>query len=250
MSEGCNVMNNSKPIAIIKTGSTYPNIRNHYGDFEEWISKGLGSAVPVWVINAWQGEALPDVSALSGVVITGSHAMVTDHEGWMNTVIHWLYRAIQHRPGLPILGLCFGHQLLAQALGGEVADNPRGIEVGTVPLRLTRAGHQDALLSAMENHPWAQVVHKQSVLTPPPGAAVLASNVHDACLAFRYGECVWGVQFHPEFSADVMRAYLQTLSGDSLSQQQVDTYLQDVRECEDASSILASFAKLILPQVA
>ena len=243
-------MNNSKPIAIIKTGSTYPQISDHYGDFEQWISLGLDSAVPVWVINAPQGDAMPDPSGLSGVIITGSHAMVTDHEAWMATVIQWLHSAIQQCPTLPILGLCFGHQLLAEALGGEVADNPMGIEVGTVPLRLTQAGHQDALLSAIENHPWAQVVHKQSVLTPPPGAAVLASNVHDACQAFRYGDCVWGVQFHPEFSADVMRAYLQAMSGDSLTQQQVDTYLQEVRECEDASSLLSSFARMILPQVA
>ena len=58
------------------------------------------------------------------------------------------------------------------------------------------------------------------------------------------------MQFHPEFSADVMRAYLQALSGDSLTQQQVDTHLQDVRECQDASSTLARFARLTLPQVA
>ncbi|MZR63089.1 glutamine amidotransferase [Alcanivorax sp. DP30] len=243
-------MNNSKPIAIIKTGSTYPQISNHYGDFEDWITQGLGVAAPVWVINVPAGDAMPEASELAGVVITGSHAMVTDQAEWMTGLIHWLYRVIHHQPALPVLGLCFGHQLLAQTLGGEVADNPMGIEVGTVALRLTPAGHQDALLSAMENHPWAQVVHKQSVLTPPPGAAVLASNVHDACQAFRYGDRVWGVQFHPEFSADVMRAYLQALSGDSLTQQQVDTYLQDVRECEDASSILAGFARLILPQVA
>ncbi|KGD64116.1 glutamine amidotransferase [Alcanivorax nanhaiticus] len=243
-------MNNSKPIAIIKTGSTYPQISNHYGDFEQWIASGLATAAPVWVVDVSQGDHLPEASALAGLVITGSHAMVTDQADWMTTLSHWLYRAIHQLPTLPVLGLCFGHQLLAQTLGGEVADNPVGIEVGTVPLRLTQAGHQDALLSAIENHPWAQVVHRQSVLTPPPGATVLASNVHDACQAFRYGECVWGVQFHPEFSADVMRAYLQALSGDSLSQEQVDTYLQDVRECDDASSILAGFARLILPQVA
>lgn len=243
-------MNNSKPIAIIKTGSTYPQISDHYGDFEQWIVNGLGGVAPVWVINPTLGDNMPVATDLAGIIITGSHAMVTDQAEWMTDLIHWLYRTIHQHPSLPVLGLCFGHQLLAQALGGEVADNPMGIEVGTVALRLTQAGHQDALLSAIENHPWAQVVHKQSVLTPPPGAAVLASNVHDACQAFRYGECVWGVQFHPEFSADVMRAYLQALSGDSLTQQQVDTYLQEVRECEDASSILAGFARLILPQVA
>jgi GMP synthase (glutamine-hydrolysing) len=79
---------------------------------------------------------------------------------------------------------------------------------------------------------------------------VLASNVHDACQAFRYGERVWGVQFHPEFSADVMRAYLQALRGEGLSQQQVDSHLPEVRECDDASAILGRFAQLTAVQVA
>ena len=136
------------------------------------------------------------------------------------------------------------------ALGGEVADNPMGLEVGTIALRLTGAGRQDALLGAIAGHPWAQVVHRQSVLTPPPGAMVLASNGHDACQAFRYGERVWGVQFHPEFSADVMRAYLQALRGEGLTQQQVDSHLPEVRECDDARTILNRFALLTAAQVA
>ena len=242
-------MNNSKPILIIKTGNTYPQISQHYGDFDHWIHTGLGNT-PACVISAHHGDPLPEPASLAGVVITGSHAMVTEQTPWMRALPHWLYSLVKDSPAMPVLGLCFGHQLLAHALGGEVADNPMGMEVGTVPLRLTEAGHHDPLLSAIVGHPWAQVVHRQSVLTPPRGATVLASNVHDACQAFRYGECVWGVQFHPEFSADVMRAYLQALSGDSLTQQQVDTHLQDVRECQDASSILARFARLTLPQVA
>ncbi len=243
-------MNNHKPIAIIQTGHTYPQIREHYGDFDDWIAQGLGLSLPVIKVDATDERPLPAPASLAGVVITGSHAMVTEAQPWMRQLAHWLFATLHSTPQLPVLGLCFCHQLLAQALGGEVADNPLGMEMGTVPLRLTPAGYQDPLLGAMVGHPWAQVVHKQSVLTSPPGCTVLASNVHDACQAFRYGERAWGVQFHPEFSADVMRAYLQALSGDSLSQQQVDAHLQEVRECHDASAILARFAQLTLAEVA
>lgn len=243
-------MNNVKPVAIIKTGSTFPQISAHYGDFDAWIHQGLGSATDVMVIDAERGRSLPALSELAGVVITGSHAMVTDQAPWMRQLMRWLYTLIHEAVQVPILGLCFGHQLLARTLGGEVADNPMGLEVGTVALRLTTAGRQDALLGAIAGHPWAQVVHRQSVLTPPPGATVLASNGHDACQAFRYGERVWGVQFHPEFSADVMRAYLQALRGEGLTQQQVDSHLPEVRECDDASTILGRFARLTAAQVA
>ena len=243
-------MNNVKPIAIIKTGSTFPQISEHYGDFDAWIHQGLGSTTGVMVIDADRRGRLPDLSALGGVVITGSHAMVTDQAPWMRQLMRWLYTLIHESVQVPVLGLCFGHQLLARTLGGEVADNPMGLEVGTVALRLTAAGRQDALLGAIAKHPWAQVVHRQSVLTPPPGARVLASNGHDACQAFRYGDRVWGVQFHPEFSADVMRAYLQALRGEGLTQQQVDSHLPEVRECDDASAILGRFARLSAVQVA
>ena len=243
-------MSSNKPIAIIKAGHTYPQISQHSGDFDDWIAQGLGPSTPVIRIDATNERALPAPESLAGAVITGSHAMVTEAQPWMRQLAHWLFSTVEGGSQLPVLGLCFGHQLLAQALGGEVADHPLGMEVGTVPLRLTPAGYQDALLGAMAGHPWAQVVHKQSVLTPPPGCTVLASNGHDACQAFRYGKQVWGVQFHPEFSADVMRAYLQALSGEGLTQQQVDAHLQDVRECHDASGILARFAQLTLAEVA
>ncbi|BAP12903.1 MAG: glutamine amidotransferase [Alcanivorax borkumensis] len=243
-------MSSLKPIAIIQTGHTYPQIRQHYGDFDDWIAQGLGQLSPVIRVDAIKEGPLPAPESLAGVVITGSHAMVTEAKPWMKKLAHWLFSTLENAQQLPVLGLCFGHQLLAQVLGGEVADNPLGMQVGTVPLRFTAAGQQDALLGAMAGHPWAQVVHRQSVLTPPPGSTVLASNVHDACQAFRYGERVWGVQFHPEFSADVMRSYLQRLSGEGLMQQQVDTHLQNVRECRDASAILARFAQLTLAQVA
>ncbi|MBL7251122.1 glutamine amidotransferase [Alloalcanivorax sp. C16-2] len=239
-----------KPVLILKTGSTYPILRQHYGDFEDWIGRGLGERTPVRVVNALDGDTLPHPAEAAGVVISGSHAMVTDEAPWMRRLMRWLEDALGQAEAPPMLGICFGHQLLARTLGGEVDDHPLGMEVGTVALRLSTRARGDALLGGLWDQPWAQMMHRQSVLVAPPGVEVLASNGHDSCQAFRYGSRVWGCQFHPEFSADVTRAYLQAQRGRALSDQQVDDALPKVRECHQASSILMHFAERAVPAAA
>ncbi|MCH2556452.1 MAG: glutamine amidotransferase [Alcanivorax sp.] len=239
-----------KPVLILKTGSTFPTLRQHYGDFEHWIGTGLGEHTPVRVVDALDGDALPHPAEAAGVVITGSHAMLTDEAPWMRRLMRWLEGALGHAEAPPMLGICFGHQLLARTLGGDVDNHPLGMEAGTVALRLTAAARTDALFASLWDQPWAQMMHRQSVLVAPPGVDVLASNGHDSCQAFRYGHQVWGCQFHPEFSADVTRAYLQAQRGALLSDQQVDDALPRVRECPQASSLLGHFASHVVPAAA
>jgi len=94
------------------------------------------------------------------------------------------------------------------------------------------------------------MMHRQSVLTVPADVEVLASNGHGSCQAFRHGHGTWGCQFHPEFSADVTRAYLQAMRGHQLSDQQVDDLLPGVRECPQAGAVLAHFANQAVPAAA
>jgi GMP synthase (glutamine-hydrolysing) len=107
---------------------------------------------------------------------------------------------------VPCLGICFGHQLIAQALGGEVRRNPRGREIGTI--RVERLA-DDALFGGLPRSFDVNATHVDAVLAPPPGAEVLANTSLDDCAAFRIGDRLRAVQFHPEFDADVMRSYLR-----------------------------------------
>lgn len=238
-----------KPVLILKTGGTYPALKRHYGDFEDWIGAGLGDATPVRAADATEA-GLPAPTALSGVVITGCHAMITDEALWMRRLMRWLEPLLAQPEGPPVLGICFGHQLLARVLGGEVADHPLGMEAGTVALRLTEAAGTDPLFAGLREQPWVQMMHRQSVLLAPPDVQVLAGNNHESCQAFRYGAGVWGCQFHPEFSADITRAYLQALRGTLLSHQRADDLLPRVRECPRTRGLLAAFARQAHPAAA
>ncbi len=200
-----------RKLAILKTGGTLPELAAaKRGDFEHWTLAGLGAAPDnVLIVDAQGGDPLPEYEDLAGVVITGSHDMVTDRHPWSERLAVWLPGLVAR--GIPTLGICYGHQLLAHALGGEVADNPAGREFGTITLDLTPAAASDRLLSvlAAAPAPEVQVCHTQSVIRLPAGAQRLAASSRDANEAFRIGDAAWGVQFHPEFDAEVVRTYVR-----------------------------------------
>jgi GMP synthase (glutamine-hydrolysing) len=106
----------------------------------------------------------------------------------------------------PLLGICFGHQLVAQALGGEVRRNPLGREIGTV--RVERLA-DDPIFAGLPRRFDVNATHVDAVTKPPPGAEVLATTALDSCSAFRVGARMGAVQFHPEFDADVIGGYLR-----------------------------------------
>ncbi|MFT3718967.1 glutamine amidotransferase [Pseudorhodoferax sp.] len=228
-------------VLILKAGSTFRALVPHIGDFEDWIRAGLDAPeLAVRVADA-RRDPLPPAETLAGVVITGSHAMVTDREPWSEAAAAWLRGAVQ--AGLPVLGICYGHQLLAHCLGGEVGYHPGGIEIGTVPVQLRPAAADDPLLGGLPPRFEAHVVHRQSVLALPEGAVLLAGNAFEPVQAFRAGSAAWGVQFHPEFSAQAMRGYVDGLRQDLLDDgRDPDAIHRQVADTPAAASVLRRFA--------
>jgi GMP synthase (glutamine-hydrolysing) len=181
----------------------------------------------------------------AGVVLTGSHAMVSEREPWSEALVPWLRAAVE--AGTPVLGICYGHQLLAHALGGEVTHHPDGVEIGTVTVERHAVSEGDPLLGGLPNRFPAQAVHWQSVRRLPADAVLLAGSAHEAHHAFRVGERAWGVQFHPEFSDEALRAYLDGL-GEMLAKEGRDAaqITDALRPTPDAASVLPRFAQLAL----
>lgn len=231
-------------VAILKTGSTYPAIRKQYGDFEDWFIHGLSPGLDISVFNTQAGELPADPADWEGVVVTGSPAMVSDREPWSENAAQWLAKAVAL--DIPVLGVCYGHQLLAHALGGEAGYHPEGRETGTRRIELLSDAKNDPLFEHLPESFNAQLTHKQSVLRLPPDAVLLARNEFEPHQAFRIGKCAWGVQFHPEFSDDIMRAYLQVQAPD-LDQEGLDSHalIHSVSDAPEAAGLLQRFSALV-----
>ena len=248
-------------ILVLKTGEALPPVRRRHGNFEDWIARGMGLVVDsLEVVSAHRGEALPSPGTVRGVVVTGSPAMVTERPDWSERSARWLAKVVEE-DAIPVLGLCYGHQLLAHALGGEVGTNPRGREMGTVEVRFephtsevegadtARVGTDRAAarldplfeVGAFPGH----MSHVESVLKPPEGAEVLATTALDPHSVLAFGPRQWGVQFHPEFDREIMQGYVEARRG-ILADEGLDPdrLIADATETDVLTEVLGRFAEL------
>ncbi|WP_372880439.1 glutamine amidotransferase [Psychromonas sp.] len=229
---------------IIKAGATFPNISRKYGDFEDWTRQGLG--VPpeqVLVFDAIHDHCLPCAKEFDGVVVTGSHSMVTDGHDWSERLIKWIAKLVDS--GVPFLGICYGHQLLTRAAGGTVGYHPQGQEIGTVDIELLPESSTDQLFQGLPSQFPVHTTHSQTVLSLPSNAIRLAANAFEKCHAIRIGECAWGVQFHPEYDTHIMNSYIEEQAGklESAGRNLTEIY-GTVRETPQAATILRKFAEI------
>lgn len=190
---------------LLQTGDPPPTARASYA---ELFRDALGLS-ELTVADAREGQLPPGPWA--GVVITGSACSTYADLPWVAPTEGYLRQLAADN--VPIFGVCFGHQLLAQTFGGRVEPCPKGWELGTSSIELTTDGQSDALFEGLPSVFEAQQSHGDVVTTLPDGAVVLASNPHWGVQAFRLGPRIWGTQFHPEFTTDTMAAAVERVTG-------------------------------------
>lgn len=231
---------------IIKTGGTFPDYAGKHDDFEHWTARAMALAPEQWdCVDVRLSEPLPDPDRYAGSVITGSHDMVTDEYPWIATTGEWICQAVADNH--PLMGICFGHQLMAQALGGEAGYHPDGPEIGTVPVILSPEAKDDPLFAELPKTFPAHVTHSQCALTLPPESVLLARSDHEPHQAFRVGQCAWGVQFHPEFDAPATRHYVR-MQAEKLEAMGLDatTVESSVTRTPESTELLKKFAAMCL----
>lgn len=194
------------PLLILQAG----NIPRRYGlkdSFAEmFVKSGAMRPGDYAILDACRSPSYPkDPRGHCAYIVTGSLSMVTARPLWSLRLTDFLHRAAE--AGAHVLGVCYGHQIVARALGGRVGWNPSGLEVGTHTVTLLPGADAHPLLQGLPARFPANLSHRQSVLDPPPGARVLASSEHDPCQIMAWGDRVLTLQFHPEFDRWTMNSF-------------------------------------------
>ncbi len=196
-----------KKVILIVTGPTQKSIAKRVGDKLDWYSRLISSeGVQIDVREVYLNDVIhPDEG--DGWIITGSeYSVVDDDYPWLESLEKAVREAIKQKK--PMLGICFGHQLIAKALNGKVWQNPHGWEVGGCTVQLTEAGRLSPVFEGLpKKFPCAET-HRDAVLELSDGCIELASNSM-GIQAFQYGNSVFCVQFHPEFTQEIMQEYVQ-----------------------------------------
>lgn len=208
-------METGRPFLILRAGSlasVSPEFIRDFGDTEQTFLSSAGLSLREAVVTDIEAGELPPSAPrdYAGIIVTGSGAMVSTEAPWMLESGRWLRDAVEC--DVPVLGVCFGHQLLSHALGGRVGRNPQGVEGGTVEVRFEAS--DDPLFGVMPQCADLQAHHYETVLEAPSGSIVLASSDRDRHQVLRHAPAAWGVQFHPELTLPMMSMLMDALATD------------------------------------
>ncbi|PIE14595.1 MAG: glutamine amidotransferase [Rhodobacterales bacterium] len=182
-------------IGILQTGHAPDEIRTSQGDYKDMFQRFLaGHGFDFETFDVVDGVFPTGPDEADGWLITGSkHGVYEDHP-WIPP-LEELIRVIKSS-GKPLIGVCFGHQIIAQALGGKVEKFQGGWAVGRQDYEINGA--------PMALNAW----HQDQVITLPPGARVIGSNEFCANAALIIDDHVLTIQPHPEFTADVIEGLI------------------------------------------
>ena len=174
------------------------------GHLGTWLEEA-GAQLAPW--RPWAGEPTPALEQYAAQLVLGGSMGAHDDATtpWLGPVKEMVRDA--HGRGVPTLGVCLGHQLIAVALGGDVAVNPRGQQVGLFDVGWTPDADDDALFGPLAS-PRRGVQWNNDVVTAlPDGAVAIAATDQGELQAARFGPSMWGVQLHPEVDVAILESW-------------------------------------------
>lgn len=193
-------------IALLLCDTPHPDVKAIWGDYTTIFTKllaGSSRAPPSFTVDPYDvvhAQAYPTIpEEYDMIMLTGSTSSAHENEPWILRIVEYM-RSIVGKVPVKIVGICFGHQIIARALGLSVERNPLGWEVGPTPLRLTDAGRR--LFPALT----IQQFHRDHVVGPLPEGYVLLADT-EVCGNHGFSSedgTIFAVQGHPEFTRDIM----------------------------------------------
>jgi GMP synthase-like glutamine amidotransferase len=216
-------------VAILKTGAPPPALVERHGDYPAMFRALLGEGHQTETFDSQAGE-WPDASAFDAAVITGSSAGVYETAPWIGDLLDWIRQA-KGRTGL--IGVCFGHQAMAEALGGRVEKSARGWGVGLHRYDVVASEPWMAPPAAAVAIP---VSHQDQVIEKPAAARVLLSSAFTPFAGLAWDDDAISLQGHPEFTP----AYAADLTGgrrERIGAAAVDRALDSLGQPDDRGQV-------------
>lgn len=216
-------------VALIECGAPPATLIARHGDYPAMFRRLLGEGFETRTFRAQAGE-LPDPRAFDAALITGSPSGVYDDDPWIGTLLDWIQRA-KGQTGL--IGVCFGHQAMAQALGGRVEKSDKGWGVGL---------HRYDVVSA---EPWMTparesvaipVSHQDQVVGKPVDARVILRSAFTPFAGLAWDADAVSLQGHPEFTPDFAGALADGRRG-RIGDAIVDSALQSLTRPNDTGEV-------------
>ena len=229
-------------IGILLVGRASEDLVDEYGTYAEMLIALINTEEQVFefkTFNILDDEFPKDHLECDGWIVTGSPHGVYEEHSWIPTVsqlINNIYEA-----NLPIFGVCFGHQLIAQALGGHVEKSEKGWGLG---LHTYQVNNKPDYMSNLSEEVTLNICHQDQVLRPPQGATVYAKSEFCENAGFYIKDKVLTMQAHPEFLVDFTKALLTARRDVTIPKEFVDPALVGLKNNPESAQS-NQFAKTI-----
>lgn len=195
-------------IGILQCDQIHHQLIAQHGYYVEMFVKlfhQIDPSIEFQLYDVEQGQFPDTIDAADAYLITGSRHGVNDGFAWINALEDYVRQL--HSMQKKIIGICFGHQLIAKALGGTVIKAPQGWQVGISTNRLVQ---KKAWISPHLEEFKLLVSHQDQVVKLPPGAELLAQNDFCPFYMLQIADTIFSVQGHPEFTKSYSRSLIET----------------------------------------
>ena len=221
-------------IGILETDTLPADIKEKYGSYAEMFQNLFLSVNDQLELNVYRvidGDYPEHIDDCDGYLITGSKFSAYDDEPWIIKLRHYIVEL--HKREKKLTGICFGHQIIAQALGGLTQKSEKGWGVGNViaDLQINKSWVHNSIKQFS-----LLVSHQDQVVSLPDDAELIASNAFCANAAFQIADHILTFQGHPEFSNDYLK-YLMSMRREKIGKEKYNKAVGSLSQKNDGQLV-------------